>query len=86
MHPLSDDFSLGLTGINGAGKSTLLKILDGLESAQIGKAFFLGKPVGLFPCTAAMRYNIVYLHQHPVMFSTNIVRNIAYGLRSCRIS
>lgn len=75
-----------LTGINGAGKSTLLKILAGLESAQIGETFFLGKPVNLFPYTAAMRNNIVYVHQHPVMFSTSIVKNIAYGLTARGVS
>ena len=31
----------------------------------------------VYPCD-----DIVYVHQHPVMFSTSLVHNIAYGLRA----
>jgi tungstate transport system ATP-binding protein len=69
-----------LTGANGAGKSTLLRILAGLESAQTADASFAGKAVRLEPYPRAMREAIVYVHQHPVMFSTSVARNIGYGL------
>lgn len=69
-----------LTGVNGAGKSTLLRILAGLEPAQIGAASFMGQDVRLSPYPAAMRDAIVYVHQHPVMFSTSVADNIGYGL------
>jgi tungstate transport system ATP-binding protein len=69
-----------LTGLNGAGKSTLLRILAGLESAQSAQAEFLGAAVRLAPYPRAMRDAIVYVHQHPVMFSTSVAENIAYGL------
>lgn len=69
-----------LTGLNGAGKSTLLRILAGLESADIERASFMGEPVRLSPYPQAMRDAIVYVHQHPVMFSTSVTDNIAYGL------
>lgn len=69
-----------LTGQNGAGKSTLLRILAGLEPAAIEAAQFLGETVQLAPYPAAMRAAIVYVHQHPMMFSTTVFDNIAYGL------
>lgn len=71
-----------LTGANGTGKSTLLRIMAGLESAQVGSAEFLGNAVGLHPYPQAMRDAVVYVHQHPVMFSTSVEKNIAYGLRA----
>ncbi len=69
-----------LTGANGSGKTTLLRILAGLESAEIGKTEFLGQPVTLSPYPKALRDAIVYVHQQPVLFSTSIEANIAYGL------
>jgi tungstate transport system ATP-binding protein len=69
-----------LTGVNGAGKSTLLRILAGLEPADPSAACFLGQKLQLAPYPAAMRNAIVYVHQHPIMFSTTVAHNIGYGL------
>lgn len=74
-----------LTGLNGVGKSTLLRILAGLEEAEIGHVEFMGEPVRLaahpaYPRT--MREQVVYVHQHPVLFSTSVADNIAYGLHA----
>jgi tungstate transport system ATP-binding protein len=69
-----------LTGANGAGKSTFLRILAGLEPADIGSASFAGETVRMAPYSRAMREGIVYVHQHPVMFSTSVAGNLAYGL------
>jgi tungstate transport system ATP-binding protein len=69
-----------LTGANGVGKSTLLRVLAGLDTAQVGSASFEGKPVALHPYPQALRRAIVYVHQHPIMFSTSVAQNIAYGL------
>jgi tungstate transport system ATP-binding protein len=69
-----------LTGLNGTGKSTLLRVLAGLEPAEIGDTAFLGKPVALRPYPRVLRDAIVYVHQHPIMFSTSIAGNIGYGL------
>ena len=74
-----------LSGANGAGKSTLLRILCGLESAQTGTTRFMGQTVTLNPYPSAMREQIGYVHQHPVMFSTTVEANIAYGLKARRI-
>ena len=69
-----------LTGMNGSGKSTLLRILAGLEPAQCSQVRFMGRPVRLSPSPPEMRSTVIYVHQHPVMFSTSVAANIAYGL------
>lgn len=71
-----------LTGANGAGKSTLLRVLCGLERAEAGRLAFLGQALHLAPYPRRMRDAIAYVHQHPVMFSTSIADNIAYGLKA----
>lgn len=70
-----------LTGANGAGKSTLLRILSGLDSADIKGACFRGQPLQWSPYPAALRAAIIYVHQHPIMFSTSVAANIGYGLQ-----
>jgi tungstate transport system ATP-binding protein len=70
-----------LTGMNGAGKSTLLRILGGLERAEIDSLRFEGQDVlRVHPFPRALREGIVYVHQHPVLFSTSVAHNIGYGL------
>ena len=69
-----------LTGVNGAGKSTLLRVLAGLECADIEGAAWLGKTLALAPYPRALREAVVYVHQHPVMFSTSVAQNVGYGL------
>ena len=69
-----------LTGANGVGKSTLLRVLAGLDTAQAESVVFEGKPVSLHPYPQLLRRAIVYVHQHPIMFSTSVARNIGYGL------
>jgi tungstate transport system ATP-binding protein len=69
-----------LTGVNGAGKSTLLRVLAGLETAECAGTQFEGHPVRLHPYPAALREAIVYVHQHPILFSTTVAANVGYGL------
>jgi tungstate transport system ATP-binding protein len=69
-----------LTGVNGAGKSTLLRILAGLEPASADTVLFDGQPLRFAPYPAALRRAVAYVHQHPIMFSTSVFHNIAYGL------
>jgi len=69
-----------LTGANGVGKSTLLRILGGLEAAQVDSVVFDGQPLALQPYPQALRAAIVYVHQHPILFSTSVAHNIGYGL------
>jgi len=69
-----------LTGVNGAGKSTLLRMLAGLERCEACTVEFDGGKLPLHPYPAALRRAIVFVHQHPIMFSTSVFHNIAYGL------
>ncbi|WUR11307.1 energy-coupling factor ABC transporter ATP-binding protein [[Empedobacter] haloabium] len=71
-----------LTGVNGAGKSTLLRVLAGLVPVEAEDVRFAGAPVTLRPYPRVLRDAIVYVHQHPVMFSTSVPANIAYGLEA----
>jgi len=71
-----------LTGMNGAGKSTLLRVLAGLAPADVEGMQFAGQPVRLAPYPPTLRRDIVYVHQHPVMFSTSVAGNIGYGLKA----
>ena len=59
-----------LAGSNGSGKTTLLRILCGLERAEIGEARFMGLPVRLSPYPKVLRDAVVYVHQHPILFSS----------------
>ncbi len=69
-----------LTGINGAGKSTLLRVLAGLDTAEAAQVAWEGKPVRLAPYPGVMRRDVIYVHQHPIMFSTSVAHNVGYGL------
>jgi tungstate transport system ATP-binding protein len=71
-----------LTGMNGVGKSTLLRVLAGLAPADAEGVQFAGESVRLAPYPDALRRDIVYVHQHPVMFSTSVAGNICYGLKA----
>jgi len=75
-----------LTGLNGTGKSTLLRILAGLETAEVQSVSFLGAATSFVPYPRTLRDAIVYVHQHPVMFSTSVADNIAYGLKTRELS
>ena len=79
---LQESSAYVLTGVNGAGKSTLLRILAGLEHGDCERVEYEGKPVRLHPYPRELRRSIVYVHQHPIMFSTTVADNIAYGLRA----
>jgi tungstate transport system ATP-binding protein len=69
-----------LTGGNGSGKSTLMRILAGLEAVESGELEFRGlrRSVAAFP--QAWRREIIYVHQSPYLFHTNLLANIEYGL------
>lgn len=70
-----------LTGANGAGKSTLLRVLGGFEPAEVDSLRFEGLDVALQPYPRALRRAVVYVHQHPILFSTSVAHNVGYGLQ-----
>ena len=70
-----------LVGDNGVGKTTFLKILAGLEKADAVEITLCGFVYGGGVYPASMRRDVVYVHQHPYLFSSSIEANIAYGLK-----
>lgn len=68
-------------GDNGAGKTTLLKCASGLEVADSIDMNFGGQRFagGAFPFE--WRAAMVYVHQHPYLFSGSLAANIEYGLK-----
>jgi tungstate transport system ATP-binding protein len=70
-----------LSGKNGVGKTTLLKIIAGLEIPDLAKIEISGKINCWNKAVRSVRKEIIYLHQHPIMFSSTVESNVAYGLR-----
>ncbi|MBC3881505.1 ATP-binding cassette domain-containing protein [Undibacterium sp. LX40W] len=70
-----------LTGVNGVGKTVLMRILAGLELADIEHAEWCGQALTWNRYPAHLRAEIVYVHQHPIMFQMSVADNISYGLR-----
>jgi tungstate transport system ATP-binding protein len=70
-----------LTGDNGSGKTTLLKIIAGLERADRLELRFEGLRATERHYPGELRRRIVYVHQHPYLFTTSIAANVRYGLR-----
>ena len=79
---LSENTVCALLGANGSGKTTLLHILALLLPPTSGTIRFLGEPVNwrknrILP----LRRKVVLVDQHPIMFSTTVLKNVAYGLK-----
>jgi tungstate transport system ATP-binding protein len=80
---IEDGMVHALLGPNGAGKTTLLNILALLEQPSAGELRYRGGS----PCQTErdrqrLRREIVLVDQHPVMFSTTVLRNMEFGLRA----
>ena len=84
-HTFSSSVLHLIKGDNGVGKSTLLKILAGLERADELEFFFRGVRYTGINYPDALRREIVYVHQHPYLFSTSVAANIRYGLKLRKI-
>jgi tungstate transport system ATP-binding protein len=78
---LSEGELIILTGDNGSGKTTLLKIVAGLEHGERFGLRFDGIEARGASYPPELRREIVYVHQHPYLFTTSIAENIRYGLR-----
>ncbi len=70
-----------IKGDNGAGKTTLLKILAGIDRPNALDFRFNGATVTHTEYPDELRRDIVYIHQHPYLFSTSVAANIGYGLK-----
>jgi len=72
---------LAVVGPSGAGKSTLLRLLNFLEPPDAGTITFQGCRIGRGPAPLHLRRQVTTVFQRPVLLSTSVVGNVAYGLR-----
>ncbi|HZW72527.1 MAG TPA: ATP-binding cassette domain-containing protein, partial [Caldimonas sp.] len=72
-----------VVGPNGAGKSTLLRVLAFLLPPTAGSIELLGRTVerGTGDLTA-LRRQVTYVAQAPLLFHSSVRANVAYGLRA----
>ncbi|MBU2643926.1 ATP-binding cassette domain-containing protein [bacterium] len=72
----------GLLGPNGAGKTTLMNILGFLEAPATGQITFEGTAVDFSRRhLQQLRRQVVVVSQRPVMFTTTVYKNMAFGLK-----
>lgn len=77
---LPENTACALLGPNGSGKTTLLHILALLTPPSAGTIHFMGEPVGWRANRLlSLRRKVVLVEQHPIMFSTTVLNNVAYG-------
>jgi len=67
--------TVGITGQNTSGKSTLLHLMAGLLHPETGRILMDGQDVGSYT-PHALRSQICYLPQHPVLFEGTILENL----------
>ena len=71
-----------LEGPNGAGKTTLLHILAFLLPPTEGTVSYHGQTVAYSETVLHhLRQEVVLLNQHPLLFSTSVAKNVAFGLK-----
>lgn len=74
--------SYALLGPNGCGKTTLLHILAFLRPPFAGEVYFQGRPVQWREKEIQpLRRQVVLVDQHPIMFTTTVLKNVEYGPR-----
>lgn len=71
---------LAMVGPSGAGKSTLLRLLNFLETPDRGALTYRGQTV-LPGASLALRREVTTVFQRSALLSTNVRRNVEYGLR-----
>jgi tungstate transport system ATP-binding protein len=76
----------GLLGPSGAGKTTLVKAIALLAFKNIINGTYMYNDIQVYPIVNGnqvkeIRKDIIFIHQHPVLFSGSVRFNIEYGLR-----
>lgn len=75
-----------LSGPNGAGKTTLLNILSFLLAPSAGSLLFMDNNVIFHEKQLRqLRKSVILVDQHPILFSTSVYENIAFGLKTRNI-
>ena len=72
---------LAIIGPNGAGKSTLLRILNLLERPSQGEIVLQGRVITPTTNILSLRRRMVTVFQEPLLFSSTVFENVAYGLK-----
>ncbi len=72
---------LAVVGPSGAGKSTLLRLLNFLEFPESGTLKYRGQIVQPDATPLALRREVTTVFQRSALLSTNVRRNVEYGLR-----
>lgn len=70
---------VGLVGYSGAGKSSLINLLLRVYDATEGEILLDGYNIQTELTQAALRRNISYIPQDPILFHRSVRENIAYG-------
>jgi tungstate transport system ATP-binding protein len=71
-----------LLGPNGSGKTTFLHILAFLRPPAAGQVLFRGQVVAWRERSlSSLRRQVVLVDQHPIMFTTTVIKNVEYGPR-----
>ena len=70
-----------IMGPSGTGKSTLLRLLNFLEPPTSGLIAFQGQTVRDYPPPLGLRRQVTMVFQEPLLLSTSVEGNVAYGLR-----
>ncbi|GAB6057507.1 ABC transporter ATP-binding protein [Desulfonatronum parangueonense] len=74
--------SYALLGPNGSGKTTLLHVLAFLQPPANGEILFQGRRVEWRNSALTdLRRKVVLVDQHPIMFSSTVLKNVEYGPR-----
>ena len=77
---------LGIAGPSGSGKTTLLKTISFLIETKYIQGSYYFEDQLILPNSngikkPSVRKNMVFIHQHPVLFKGSVKYNINYGLK-----
>ncbi|MHA1991375.1 MAG: ABC transporter ATP-binding protein [Candidatus Hodarchaeales archaeon] len=83
--PIHSGEIIGVVGPSGAGKTTLVKAISLLNTHSIkGEYFYQEKqviPNSNGKSLGEIRKNLIFIHQHPVLFKGTVRYNIEYALK-----
>lgn len=72
---LPPGIQLGLVGATGTGKTLLLRAIAGLDPLDEGEIQYSDRPLSAWSLPL-YRSQVIYLHQHPIMFEGTVEANL----------